>query len=159
MRLANVKIKSIEIENIKLFDKKFDKIKGISCADLILLNGPNGYGKTTIFDALELALTGEIKRIKIYNEDLGVARNEKYDKKILITDPSKEAYVSLTLEEGDIELKLMRLYEKPSVSRKNKSSTDNNPHKIFEKFVRKLYVMEKRFWKRRNRKLFWKGII
>ena len=103
MRLANVKIKSIEIENIKLFDKKFDKIKGISCADLILLNGPNGYGKTTIFDALELALTGEIKRIKIYNEDLGVARNEKYDKKILITDPSKEAYVSLILEEGDIE--------------------------------------------------------
>ena len=135
-----MKIKSIEIENIKLFDKKFDKIKGISCADLILLNGPNGYGKTTIFDALELALTGEIKRIKIYNEDLGVARNEKYDKKILITDPSKEAYVSLILEEGDIELKLMRLYEKPSVSRKNKSSTDNNPHKIFGKFDRKLYI-------------------
>ena len=79
-----MRIKSLEVENIKLFDKKFDKIKGISHADLILLNGPNGYGKTTIFDALELALTGEIKRIKIYNENLGVAKNEKYDKKILL---------------------------------------------------------------------------
>lgn len=135
-----MKIKSLEVENIKLFDKKFDKIKGISHADLILLNGPNGYGKTTIFDALELALTGEIKRIKIYNENLGVAKNEKYDKKILITDPSKEAYVTLTLEEDGSELKLMRFYEKPLASKKSKSSTDNNPHKIFEKFVRKLYV-------------------
>lgn len=76
-----MKIKDLEVENIKLFDKKFDKIKGISHADLILLNGPNGYGKTTIFDVLELALTGEIKRIKIYNENLGIAKNEKYDKK------------------------------------------------------------------------------
>ena len=135
-----MRIKSLEVENIKLFDKKFDKIKGISHADLILLNGPNGYGKTTIFDALELALTGEIKRIKIYNENLGVAKNEKYDKKILITDPSKEAYVTLTLEEDGSELKLMRLYEKTSASKKNKSSTDNNPHKIFDKFVLKLYV-------------------
>lgn len=135
-----MKIKGLEVENIKLFDKKFDKIKGISHADLILLNGPNGYGKTTIFDALELALTGEIKRIKNYSENLGVAKNEKYDKKILITDPSKEAYVTLTLEEDGNELKLMRLYEKPSATRKNKSSIENNPHKIFEKFVRKLYV-------------------
>lgn len=140
MGLTKMKIKSLEVENIKLFDKKFDRIKRISHVDLVLLNGPNGYGKTTIFDAMELALTGEIKRIKIYNENLGVAKNEKYDKKILITDPSKEAYVSLTLEEGGSELKLLRLYEKPSVSKKSKSSTDNNPHKIFEKFVRKLYV-------------------
>ena len=135
-----MKIKSLEVENIKLFDKKFDEIRDISHADLVLLNGPNGYGKTTIFDALELALTGEIKRIKIYNEDLGVAKNEKYDKKILITDPSKKAYVMLTLEEEDCELKLMRLYEKPSASKKAKSSTDNNPHRIFEKFILKLFI-------------------
>ena len=135
-----MKIKSLEVENIKLFDRKFDKIKDISHVDLVLLNGPNGYGKTTIFDALELALTGEIKRIKIYNENLGVAKNEKFDKKILITDPSKEAYVMLTLEEEDCELKLIRLYEKPSASKKSKSSIDNNPHKIFEKFIRKLFI-------------------
>lgn len=135
-----MKIKSLEIENFKLFDKKFDKIKNISETDLILLNGPNGYGKTTIFDALEFALTGEIKRINTYNEDLGVAKTEKYGRKILVTDPSKEAYVMLTLEEADCELKLGRFYESSSSSTEKKPSTDNNPHKIFEKFTRKLFV-------------------
>lgn len=30
---------------------------------LILLDGPNGYGKTSVFDAVELALTGNISRL------------------------------------------------------------------------------------------------
>ena len=135
-----MRIKSLVVKNIKLFDQEFEIIKNVSQVDLILLNGPNGYGKTTVFDALELALTGEIKRIKTYNENLGVAKNEKYDKKILITDPSKEAYVILTLEEENCEIQLKRFYEKPSNSKKNKASTDNNPHRIFGKFERKLFI-------------------
>ncbi len=135
-----MRIKSLVVKNIKLFDQEFEIIKNVSHVDLVLLNGPNGYGKTTVFDALELALTGEIKRIKTYNENLGVAKNEKYDKKILITDPSKEAYVILTLEEENCEIQLNRFYEKPSNSKKNKASTDNNPHRIFEKFDRKLFI-------------------
>ena len=31
--------------------------------DLIVLDGPNGFGKTTIFDAIELVMTGKISRI------------------------------------------------------------------------------------------------
>ncbi|HFI0737749.1 TPA: AAA family ATPase, partial [Streptococcus suis] len=31
--------------------------------DLIVLDGPNGFGKTTIFDAIELVITGKISRI------------------------------------------------------------------------------------------------
>ena len=135
-----MKIKSLEIENFKLFDSKFDKIKDISDKDLVLLNGPNGYGKTTVFDALELALTGEIKRIIDYNQDLGVKKNEKSDRVILIADPTKEAYVMLTLEEGECEFKLGRFYEKPMDGRELESSVDNNPHKIFDKFKRKLIV-------------------
>lgn len=135
-----MRIKSLVVKNIKLFDQEFEIVKNVSHVDLVLLNGPNGYGKTTVFDALELALTGEIKRIKTYNENLGVAKNEKYDKKILITDPSKEAYVILTLEEENCEIQLKRFYEKPSNSKKNKASTDNNPHRIFEKFDRKLFI-------------------
>ncbi len=135
-----MKIKSLVVKNIKLFEQEFEIIKNISQVDLVLLNGPNGYGKTTVFDAVELALTGEIKRIKTYNENLGVLKNEKYDKKILITDPLKEAYVILTLEEENCEIQLERFYEKPSGSKKNKASTENNPHKIFEKFERKLFI-------------------
>lgn len=132
-----MRIKNLEVENFKLFDKKFDSIKDVSKADLILLNGPNGYGKTSVFDALEFALTGEIKRINTYSDELGVAKNEKYNKKILVADPSKEAYVMLTLEDKDCELKIVRFYEK---SLGKKPSIDNNPYKIFEKFKRKLFV-------------------
>ena len=31
---------------------------------LMILSGPNGYGKTTLFDAIELLLTGSIKTFK-----------------------------------------------------------------------------------------------
>lgn len=129
-----MRIKSLEIKNFKLFKERFDWIRDISQTDLILLNGPNGYGKTTIFDALELALTGKIKRINTYNEDLGVPKNEKSNRKILIADSSKEAYVALTLEEEDCEVKLERIYPQPQGNRANIASVDNNPHKIFDQF-------------------------
>lgn len=133
-----MRIKSLEIKNFKLFDDKFDKMRNISQADLILLNGPNGYGKTTIFDALELALTGEIKRINTYNEELGVSKSEKSKRKILIANPSEEAYVNVVLEEDGNELKMVRFYEKPLGDQGTEASQDNNPHKIFKKFQLRL---------------------
>lgn len=135
-----MKIKKLEIENFKLFDSNFDQINEIGNADLILLNGPNGYGKTTVFDALELALTGQIKRILDYNDNLGVKKNEKSGRAILIADPSKEAYVRLTLEERGSEFQLERFYEKPSGAVEFVSSVENNPHKIFDKFKKRIIV-------------------
>lgn len=38
--------------------------------DAIILGGKNGYGKTTIFDALELVLTGQIERYSNYEKKL-----------------------------------------------------------------------------------------
>lgn len=137
-----MKIKNLVIENLKLFDQKFDKIENISGANLILFNGPNGYGKTTIFDAIELALTGEIKRIGKYNDDLGIGKKEKYEKRLLIADPAKEAFVSMTIETEDCELRLLRLYEKPLKGRVKKSAVENNPYKTFEVFKRKVFVNE-----------------
>lgn len=137
-----MKIKSLEIENFKLFDQRFDKIGNISGANLILLNGPNGYGKTTVFDAIELALTGEIKRIGKYNDDLGIGKKEKHAKRLLISDPSKEASISITIETEDCELKLQRIYEKPLNGGTKKPAVENNPHKAFDDFKRKIFVDE-----------------
>lgn len=129
-----MRIKSLEIKNFKLFKERFDRVRDIAETDLILLNGPNGYGKTTIFDALELALTGKIKRINTYNEDLGVPKNERSNRKILIADSSREAYVALTLVEEDCEVKLERIYPQPRGNWANIATVDNNPHKIFDQF-------------------------
>lgn len=53
-------INRIYIENFKFInnaDIYFNK------SNLVVLDGPNGYGKTTIFDIIELAITGKISRI------------------------------------------------------------------------------------------------
>jgi len=47
---------------------------------LVLLDGPNGYGKTSVFDAIELALTGTIRRLLVLESrqnpsDVVVAHN------------------------------------------------------------------------------------
>ncbi|MFR5683947.1 MAG: AAA family ATPase [Clostridia bacterium] len=54
-----MKIHSIEADNFKLFTTNFHKIQDITNAEMILFNGPNGYGKTSVFDIIEFCLTGE----------------------------------------------------------------------------------------------------
>lgn len=57
-----LKLLSIEITNFKVFGKDPYKVN-FNGSDLTLLDGPNGYGKTSVFDAIELALTGTLKRL------------------------------------------------------------------------------------------------
>ncbi|QSB42120.1 AAA family ATPase [Pseudomonas hygromyciniae] len=54
------KIARIEVSRFKAF-KHINLDLGTS--SLLTLDGPNGYGKTSVFDAVELLLTGQIKRI------------------------------------------------------------------------------------------------
>ena len=92
-----MKIQKIEAENFKLFTSNFDKIQDIADSDMILFNGPNGYGKTSVFDIIEFCLTGDIKRISDYSDELAIAKNERFENKILIADESKKSFVKLTL--------------------------------------------------------------
>ncbi|SBW83257.1 chromosome segregation protein SMC [Pseudomonas veronii 1YdBTEX2] len=55
-------IKAITFKNFKVFGGEPYKIN-FSNSNLVLLDGPNGYGKTSVFDAIELALTGTISRL------------------------------------------------------------------------------------------------
>ncbi len=54
-------IKRLYLENYKLFSQKEIDF---SPALLSVFDGPNGYGKTSIFDAAELLITGNISRVK-----------------------------------------------------------------------------------------------
>lgn len=59
-------INRIDIKNFKFIEDgrvNFDK------SNLVILDGPNGYGKTTIFDIIELAVTGKINRINLNQTD------------------------------------------------------------------------------------------
>ena len=69
--MKNLKIKRLIAENFKGFPKLDIQFTGLA----IILGGMNGYGKTTIFDAIELLFTGSIKRMAQYSETL---HNHRY---------------------------------------------------------------------------------
>lgn len=59
-----LKIKRLYIKNFKVFEEidiDFENSK------LTVLDGPNGFGKTTIYDAIELLFTGTIRRYESLN--------------------------------------------------------------------------------------------
>ncbi|MEZ9339728.1 AAA family ATPase [Vibrio splendidus] len=56
-----LKIKNIKVKNFKVFPSlSLD----LTSSNLTLLDGPNGFGKTSFYDALELLLIGNISRYK-----------------------------------------------------------------------------------------------
>ncbi|MBP1890119.1 exonuclease SbcC [Clostridium moniliforme] len=124
----SIKISNVSITNFKLFDK-FNNIVDVEKDNLILFDGPNGYGKTSVFDAIELALTGRIKRVD-NNAQLFDGKNA-YKNFILVKDESKEAEVSVTLVDENKKLKLIRKYIPEHLG---EESIEKNPQKIFEKF-------------------------
>lgn len=129
-----MRVKKIEAENFKLFTERFHNIKQIENADMVLFNGPNGYGKTSVFDILEFCLTGKIKRILQYTKELEIAKNETGENRILISDETKAAYVKIGLEEKGRDIEIM--YFCPPRTKKKSASKENNPYKIFELFQR-----------------------
>lgn len=56
-----IKLGRLKLENFKSFLSPCTF--NFSDQDLVLLDGPNGFGKTTLFDAIELCIRGEIHRI------------------------------------------------------------------------------------------------
>lgn len=57
--MMNYKIKELIIVNFKAINSWYIDFTN---KDLTILDGPNGFGKTSIFDAIELTLTGQIRR-------------------------------------------------------------------------------------------------
>ena len=60
-----VRIESVTIENFRAYRKQQAFEIG---TDVTVLYGPNGFGKTSFFDAIDFAVTGEIGRLVLSNE-------------------------------------------------------------------------------------------
>lgn len=70
----NLIIQKIKIENFRSY-KYFEQEFGMK--PVVLITGPNGYGKTTLIDAIEWGLTGDIKRISNSYKKRNTTQSEK----------------------------------------------------------------------------------
>jgi exonuclease SbcC len=102
-----IKLGRMRLENFKSFiEPIFFDFTG---NDLVLFDGPNGFGKTTIFDAVELCFTGKISRVK--NTDIKAKKDH-----ILKGDNRKPTTVQLELLNGDATLLIIGIYIPANVS-------------------------------------------
>jgi len=91
---------------MRLLKLYIDNFKGVASPtvidfekDINILKGPNGFGKTTIFDALELCITGEIYRTKVY-ENVTEDRTD-YSDAFYRNKKSKDMILNLLVEDHD----------------------------------------------------------
>jgi len=71
--IYSTKVKRICIKNFRGIGKKLDLDTD---ADIVVIYGPNGTGKTSIIDAIEWTITGEVERLWGRNYDKPVNVNE-----------------------------------------------------------------------------------
>ncbi|MEH7274706.1 AAA family ATPase [Neobacillus vireti] len=95
-----MKIKRIVIESFRGFNEKRDFL--INDAQLILIYGPNGHGKTSFFDSIEWSLTGKINR---YDAPTDERNRSKF---VGNTFSSKPPFVQIVLADEEQELIITR---------------------------------------------------
>ncbi|MGE1043748.1 AAA family ATPase [Bacillus wiedmannii] len=118
-----MKIETIVIKNFRIFNGlyKFD----FSNRDVIIINGTNGNGKSTIFDSIQWCLTGEIPRYK--GTDEWRKFNFLMNENIYKTEGKQSMFVEVRLKttKGKI-FKIRRSSEKDSAGNLSSSNITIN---------------------------------
>lgn len=129
------KIKRLKIENFKVFKSKVIEVES---ENLSLLDGPNGFGKTTFYDALELLFLGKVQRY------IDIDNNASNKQKLLGTFPLLHNE-TMPQDELSIQAKIETpgntIYLKRSAPKKNLMKLRRVEHAHFE-----LYKFEKSEW-------------
>jgi exonuclease SbcC len=91
----NWQISRIEVSSFKAFKHILLDLEN---ASLLTLDGPNGFGKTSIFDAIELLLTGQIKRIENLFSKVMIGNKQNYDDNLFWNTRSGEKNLVIKIE-------------------------------------------------------------
>lgn len=123
----NWKISKIEISSFKAF-KQIHLDFGDS--SLLTLDGPNGFGKTSIFDAIELLLTGGIKRICHLFTSLMMGKKTNYEDNLLWNNRSgnKDLAIKIEFINGSRKLILARHTPAADFDEKSNNRADQFTH-------------------------------
>lgn len=120
-----MKIRKVNIDTFRLFND--EEISFVNprhqnrCANLVAIHAPNGFGKTSLFDAIEFCVTNNIKRLKTSNfkEDIKSDKAENSFSSFIHNKdyPDKDVSVKILFEDGsdkerkvspDEEMKLLK---------------------------------------------------
>lgn len=120
----NWQISKIEVSSFKAFKHIY---LDLGESSLLTLDGPNGYGKTSIFDAIELLLTGQINRIQNLFSTLLTKKKKVYADNLFWNNRSGEndLYIKIEFINGESKLVLARhcpaaTFRKPANNRADK---------------------------------------
>jgi exonuclease SbcC len=120
----NWQISKIEVSSFKAFKHIY---LDLGESSLLTLDGPNGYGKTSIFDAIELLLTGQINRIQNLFSTLLTKNKRDYADNLFWNNRSGENDLCIKIEfiSDDRKLILARhcpatIFKKPANNRADK---------------------------------------
>lgn len=117
--MSEYKISRLHLKNYKLFsDKEIDFCE----ADVFVLDGPNGYGKTSVFEAIEYLLTGSIKRAE---ESPELSGRIAYKSHFLAKDSAKMVIVEGTFVADNEKLQIIRKIDISSLT-----GVNNNPKNL-----------------------------
>lgn len=125
--MNNIFLNKLYLENYKLFIKETLTFED----GLNIFDGPNGYGKTSVFDAIEFVITGTIKRI---TENKAINGSLKYNHIFLANDSRKDTIIKSEFYIKDAfndSHKIVIAKKIPGV-RTTVSSVDRNPKKLAE---------------------------
>ena len=100
--MKKVRLKEMEINNFRAYygNRKFDLD-----ADLVILFGPNGFGKTSFFDAIDFACTGGVAR---FDERFGRNTERLLNALKHLDSPREDSFVKMTVEINGQEVLLER---------------------------------------------------
>ncbi len=96
----SIQLESVDIKNFRAYRKQQSFSIG---ADVTVLYGPNGFGKTSFYDAIDFAFTGDIGRIDSTSESHFRKTAKHLDSK------SEESVVSLSFKHNNTVRKLTRI--------------------------------------------------
>jgi exonuclease SbcC len=110
-----IRIQQIEIENFRAYRKPqvFD-----IASDVTVLYGPNGFGKTSFFDAIDFAVTGSIGRLNALTDGQFRKAAPYFD-----SDPTK-SIVTLTAANSSKTLRIQRSVGSPNYATLNGERED-----------------------------------
>ena len=124
-----MKIKKILIKNFKNIKERIIDFQ----ENVTLFVGPNGFGKTTIFDAIELSLTGKIRRIE--ESDYSDGRSN-FSAPYFQNNPNENTFIELMLTNDEGNSLIVSSLYKSSMN----TGDSNVPKFSFSKFQRRVRV-------------------